>query len=450
MKQNHYHISLYIIIPAIFSGYALLSSILSYRLTQYCAKHGLYPGDPVFWLSIIISIVGFVCGLAIVWVILKPVESFIEKARQLASISNGDLNNKKGAGQLEQITRVFEQVTTVLSMVDARQLFPEIIAESKAMRGVLGQIIKVASTDSTVLILGESGTGKELVATSIYRHSNRKTKPFIKFNCTAVPDTLWESELFGHEKGSFTGATARKLGKFEMANGGTIFLDEIGDMPLETQAKILRVLQEREFERVGGNETIKVDVRFIAATNKDLKKMVEEKKFREDLYFRLNVFYIHIPPLRERPEDIPILAEYFCKLAPKPVAISPIALQLLTSEPSWHGNIRELQNVIERASVMCESGVIEPRHLPESIIRNPLVRTIRHESDHKEDESDVPKNKLNLDEQIAEIEKAMIIEALRQADGVQVRAAEILGIKQRSLWHKIHKFKIEPKTFRKN
>lgn len=447
MKQNHYHISLYVIIPIIFSGYALLSAILSYRLTQYCARHGLYPGDPFFWLSVIIIVIGFIIGLAIVWVILKPVESFIEKAGQLASISNGDLNNKKGAGQLEHITRVFEQVTTVLSMVDARQLFPEIIAESKAMRGVLGQIIKVASTDSTVLILGESGTGKELVATSIYRHSNRKDKPFIKFNCTAVPDTLWESELFGHEKGSFTGATARKLGKFEMANGGTIFLDEIGDMPLETQAKILRVLQEREFERVGGNETIKVDVRFIAATNKDLKKMVEEKKFREDLYFRLNVFYIHIPPLRERPEDIPVLAEYFCKLAPKSVIISPIAMQLLTSDSSWHGNIRELQNVIERASVMCESGVIEPRHLPENIIRNPLIRTVRYEPDNNGHDPDNPKQAMNLDEQIAEIEKAMIIEALRQG-GTQVRAAEILGIKQRALWHRIRKYEIDPKLFR--
>ncbi|OQX13460.1 MAG: hypothetical protein BWK80_42840 [Desulfobacteraceae bacterium IS3] len=449
MKHNHYHISLYVIIPVIFSGYALLSAILSYRLTQYCSRHGLYAGDPFFWLSVIVIVIGCVIGLAIVWVILKPVEAFIEKAKQLASISNDDLNHKKGTGQLEHITRVFEQVTTVLSMVDARQLFPEIIAESKAMRGVLGQIIKVAATDSTVLILGESGTGKELVATSIYRHSQRKAKPFIKFNCTAVPDTLWESELFGHEKGSFTGATARKLGKFEMANGGTIFLDEIGDMPLETQAKILRVLQEREFERVGGNDTIKVDVRFIAATNKDLKKMVEDKKFREDLYFRLNVFYIHIPPLRERPEDISVLTEYFCKVAPKPVAISPIALQLLMSAAAWPGNIRELQNVIERASVMCESGIIEPKHLPESIVRNPIIRTIRHDPDSNGDDPNAPKTNLNLDQQIEEIEKAMIIEALRQG-GTQVRAAEILGIKPRALWHRIGKYDIDPKLFKNN
>jgi len=178
--------------------------------------------------------------------------------------------------------------------------------------------------------------------------------------------------------------------------------------------------------------------------------MVEDKKFREDLYFRLNVFYIHIPPLRERPEDIPILAEYFCKLAPKPVAISPIALQLLMSDSAWPGNIRELQNVIERASVMCESSVIEPRHLPESIVRNPLIRTIRHDSDHNGDDPDTPKKNLNLDDQVAEIEKAMIIEALRQGGGIQVKAAEILGIKQRSLWHKIRKFEIDPKTFKSN
>ncbi len=232
-----------------------------------------------------------------------------------------------------------------------------------------------------------------------------------------------------------------------MANGGTLFLDEIGDMPLDTQAKILRVLQEREFERVGGTKTVKIDVRFIAATNKDLKKMVEEKKFREDLYFRLNVFYLILPPLRERSEDIPLLAEYFCKLAPKPVTISPLAIQLL-SNSEWPGNIRELQNVIERASVMTENGVIEPRHLPDSVLGNKLIRAVTPMigSDNGND-PDAPK-RLTIDEQLGEIEKSMIIEALRQTSGIQVKAADLLGINQRSLWHRVRKFDIDPKAFR--
>ncbi len=444
MREFRYHISLYIIVPIIFSGFATLSSILIFQLTQYCYRHRLAAGPPIFWGIVIIVVVGFLCGLVIVWILLKPLKEFIKNAKSVLPDVKDDA--QKAEGQIEEWEKVFKRVTTVLSMVDAKELFPDIIVESEIMRGVLSEITKVAPTDSTVLILGESGTGKELVATSIYKQSKRKGKPFIKLNCVAIPDGLWESELFGHEKGSFTGATSQKIGKFELANGGTLFLDEIGDMPLNTQAKMLRVLQEREFERVGGNKTIKVDVRFIAATNKDLRAMVEEQTFREDLFFRLNVFTLRIPPLRERRDDIPALVEHFCRKAPKKVTISPVAMQMLKENASWPGNIRELQNVIERAAVICEKGVIEPRHLPESIVGSGMASVVSATAEQKDADKD---KDMSLDDQLAEIEKAMIIDALRRTKGVQVQAAKILGIKERSLWHRIKKHNIDAKMFKR-
>ena len=219
--------------------------------------------------------------------------SLWKKASRLPAFSSAAKPRSKkdwSIDKIEQFTTVFDRVTSALSRMDARHFFPEIIGESLAIRGLLSLIMKVAPTDSTVLILGESGTGKELVATSLFENSQRKDKPFVKLNCAAIPAELLESELFGHEKGAFTGATSFKPGKFDMADGGTIFLDEIGDMPLTLQAKILRVLQEKEFYRVGGSRTIRVDVRFIASTNKNLEKMVQEGTFREDLFYRLNVF----------------------------------------------------------------------------------------------------------------------------------------------------------------
>jgi transcriptional regulator with PAS, ATPase and Fis domain len=337
--------------------------------------------------------------------------------------------------KIEQFTSVFDQVTSVLSRMDARHFFPDIIGESMAMRGLFSLTKKVAPTDSTVLILGESGTGKELVATSIHDNSERKDQPFIKLNCAAIPEELLESELFGHEKGAFTGATKFKPGKFDMANHGTLFLDEIGDMPFNLQAKVLRILQEQEFYRVGGSRTIKVDVRIIASTNKNLEKMVQEGTFREDLFYRLNVFTLHLPPLRERKEDIPLLVDSFLQNAPKKVEISSVALQMLVAF-SWPGNIRELQNTIESASVIAENGYIEPAQLPGKItgaFNNPDQPDFR-----------MPAN-TPLDERLREIEKSIIIEALRKTGGVQVRATELLGINQRSLWHRIKKHNIDVK-----
>ena len=231
---------------------------------------------------------------------------------------------------------MFDQIATVLSKVEAQEFFPGIVGHSRIMREIFAQVMKVAPTDSTVLIMGESGTGKELVASGVYEHSLRRGRPFVKINCVAIPESLLESELFGHEKGAFTGATSQKIGKFEVANGGTLFLDEIGDMTLATQAKILRVLQEKEFERVGGTATIKVDVRFVIATNKNLAEMVKQGLFREDLYYRINVFSIYLPPLRERKEDIPQLIEYFLDKRHKPIKLPPRPLRLLLDT---HGQV---------------------------------------------------------------------------------------------------------------
>jgi len=254
--------------------------------------------------------------------------------------------------------------------------------------------------------------------------------PFVKINCVAIPEELLENELFGHEKGAFTGAISRKLGKFEIANGGTIFLDEIGDMSLNLQAKLLRVLQERELDRIGGSRPIKIDVRFIASTNKDLAAMVTEGLFREDLYYRLNVFTLYLPQLSERKEDIPLLVEHFLRKAPKPAKVFSLPLQMLMGY-SWPGNIRELQNIVERAAVMSDDGIIEAHHLPADI------------RGYFTDEASTEFNTLSLDDQLRTIEKNMVIEALKKAQGVQVKAAEILGINPRSLMHRVKKHSID-------
>ena len=298
MKRTRFHISLYIIIPVIFSGMAAFAAVVVYQITQeYMQK----PADvfwPVFLWALAIAACAFILGLVVVRLLLNPVEKFVKRAEQLPALASSQTEGegRRSADQLQHFTEVFDQVAEVLGKVEARELFPKIIGQSRAMRGILSQIMKVAPTDSTVLISGDSGTGKELVATSIHQHSRRQGSALVKLNCVAIPESLLESELFGHEKGAFTGAETRKLGKFELANGGTLFLDEIGDMPLNTQAKVLRALQEREIERVGGTAPFQIDVRFIAATNKNLAEMVEEGTFRQDLYYRLNVFSLYLPP----------------------------------------------------------------------------------------------------------------------------------------------------------
>ena len=297
---------------------------------------------------------------------------------------------------------------------------------------------RVSPTDSTVLITGESGTGKELIADLIHNQSKRRDMPFIKLNCVAIPEGLLESELFGHEKGAFTGAYARRQGKFELAHEGTLFLDEIGDMSLPTQAKILRVLQEREFERVGGGKTIKVDVRIIAATNKDLKKKVAGGAFREDLYYRLNVVNIHLPPLRERRGDIPILAAHFLELknmrtGRKIKDFSSDALDILINYP-WPGNVRELKNTVERAVILAEGNIIDSTCLFMEDRNAGEIESLSGPS---------------LDSAMASIEKKMILDALEKAGGIQKRAAKLLGITERSLWHKVKKYRIRVREIKK-
>ncbi len=248
--------------------------------------------------------------------------------------------------------------------VKKRSSFAEMIGKNKQMQMLFSMIEKVAPTPASVLITGESGTGKELVARAIHNYSPRDKEPFISVNCAALPDSLLESELFGHEKGAFTGAIALRKGRFEMADRGTLFLDEIGEMALPLQAKLLRILQEKTFQRVGGTHEQKVDVRIVAATNKDLKEEVEAGRFREDLYYRLNVLHLHLPPLRERPDDIPLLVEHFVgkfarQLNKPDLKVSPAALRFLTTL-SWEGNVRELENTIERASILCINSTINP------------------------------------------------------------------------------------------
>ena len=317
-------------------------------------------------------------------------------------------------------------------------MFEEIVGSSEALRRVLAQVSKVAPTDSTVLILGETGTGKELIARAIHNRSKRSTRAFIRVNCAAIPSSLIASELFGHEKGSFTGALQRRLGRFESADGGTIFLDEIGDLPPEAQVNLLRVLQEREFERVGGNQTISVDVRVLAATNRDLSSAVTDGAFRRDLFYRLNVFPIQLPALRERVDDIPLLVEYLIdryaqKTGKKLRNISKETLDLFQGY-DWPGNIRELQNVVERAVILCDGDTF-------SVDESWLTRT-----DRKSSVPNVP-----LVASLVEREKTMIESALRDAAGViggPTGAASKLGIPRQTLESKIRKLGINRHSFK--
>jgi len=433
-KKKQFQISLYILVPFISSGIALLWVLLTERVTQSIGT-GSQSGWTFFAWNTAVFVSTYILSLLITWLILEPVSKFIKKAESLPVYPRlpADQEDSQPAENIAHYSKVFDQITSILSKVEAKELFPGIIGQSALMRAIFTQILKVARTDSTVLISGESGTGKELVASSLYEHSFRRGKPFIKLNCVAIPEGLLESELFGHEKGAFTGATAQKIGKFELANEGTIFLDEIGDMPLATQAKLLRILQEKEFERVGGNQTIRVDVRFIAATNKNLMEMVRQGTFREDLYYRLNVFSVQLPPLRERKEDIPLLASQFLERVGNAVKLSAESLQVLTAYP-WPGNVRELQNILERAAVLTDSGIIAPPHLAVQI--NGTVPSQVYQ---------IPESAQakSIDERIDEVEKGLIIEALSRSGGVQVKAAEILGINQRSLWHRIKKLGID-------
>ncbi|OHD05374.1 MAG: sigma-54-dependent Fis family transcriptional regulator [Spirochaetes bacterium GWD1_27_9] len=312
-----------------------------------------------------------------------------------------------------------------------------IIGNSKAMKEIYSFMENILDNKTTVLIRGESGVGKELVAHAIHYNGIRANKPFVKVNCAALPENLIESELFGHEKGAFTGAINKRKGRFEISNGGTIFLDEIGDFPMATQIKLLRVIQEREFERIGGGEIIKIDVRIICATNRDLEKLIEEGKFRQDLYYRINVFPIYVPALRERKDDIILLADYFlekyAKINNKNIKrISTQAIDMLVSY-HWPGNVRELENCIERAVVLCSDGVIHGYNLPPSLQLAETTGTT---------------NIGKLESVVNTVEKDMIIDAIKLTNGNLSKAAKILDITERMIGIRINKYNIDVGKFK--
>ena len=324
-----------------------------------------------------------------------------------------------------------KRLTEELEKVKRESGYKKIIGQSEKVSRMMGVIKQVASTNANVLIQGESGVGKELVADALHNLSLRKDKPFIKVNCASLTPTLLESELFGHEKGAFTGAIARKKGRFELADGGTLFLDEIGEIDLSTQVKLLRILQERQFERVGGEETLTVDVRVVAATNRNLAEEVKKGNFREDLYFRLNVVHIEVPPLRERKEDIPLLISHFLETLSsknnrKVDSISAQARKALFAY-SWPGNIRELQNAIEAGVVMCHGRTIELEDLPEQI-----------KSIDNEDMLSV-----KLGSSLEEVEKELITRTISFCGGNKTKAATVLGIGRKTLHRKLLEYNME-------
>jgi Nif-specific regulatory protein len=337
----------------------------------------------------------------------------------------------------EERRKLVDENTHLRQELKERYDFSNIIGTSGPTRQMYEQVAQVAQTNTTVLIRGESGTGKELIAHAIHYNSLRAKKPFVKVSCAALPDTLIESELFGYEKGAFTGANTRKKGRFEMAEAGTLFLDEIGDVNLGTQVKLLRVLQEREFERLGGTETVKVNVRLIVATNKDMEKAIVDGTFREDLYYRLNVFTIFVPPLRERKADLLLLADHFLEKFSREHGkvikrISTPAIDMLTAY-HWPGNVRELENALERAVLVCDSAVVHGHHLPPSLQTADSSGTV---------------TRVTLRDAVASYERDLIIDALKTTRGNRAKAARLLDTTERILNYKVRGYGIDVRRFK--
>ncbi|MCL6583398.1 MAG: sigma-54 dependent transcriptional regulator [bacterium] len=342
----------------------------------------------------------------------------------------------RNALEKKQLTEENLALRTELSELRDQYRLDNLVGKSKKMREIFSIIRKIADSTSTVLITGESGTGKELVARAIHNCSRRREKPLVSLNCGAMPEGLLESELFGHVKGAFTGAISTKKGLFEMADGGTLFLDEIGTTPLSIQVKLLRVLQDREIRRVGSTEGIQIDVRLIAATNIDIKSAICAGTFREDLYYRLNVIPIHLPPLREREEDIPLLVEHFLRQFNKkssrgPKAISSEAMQLLCAY-SWPGNVREMENTIERAVALAAQDIIQPEDLPENIRRSATIET--PVIDYNLEQG------VDLEKIMDSLEKSLIFQALDKSKGNKTKAAELLNLSFRSFRYRLKKY----------
>ncbi len=338
------------------------------------------------------------------------------------------------------------EVAQLREQLHSHYMFQNVLSKSERMHAVFELIQNIANTTTTVLIEGETGTGKEQVARAIHQASaGGRTGAFVPVNCAAIPEQLLESELFGHEKGAFTSAISQRKGRFELAHGGTLFLDEVGDIPQAMQVKLLRVLQERRFERVGGSTPIEVDVRVVAATNRSLVRMVKRGKFREDLYYRLNVVRIELPPLRERPEDIPLLATHFAQKYARtdhpPRPFSGATMQKLL-EHSWPGNVRELENAVERASVVARGTMIEPDDLPPEVLAGRAIPAHSHRIDLSRKLPDM------LSETMADLEKQYIRKAMRKTRGNVMRCAKICGLSRRSISAKLTEYGIKKEEFK--
>ena len=403
------------------------------REKTYLNKTGLRNRlDPDEWfIAVPIKIGGEIIGVLAVFKHFLTQES-VEKGLDLLQILSTMIGmfyklNEKLALERQDWEEEKKALTQVL---EEKYNIEGIVGCSPSIKNLVNLIKKIATTDITVLITGESGTGKSLVAKAIHFLSHRKDKPFITINCSAIPETLLEAELFGYEKGAFSGAYTSKKGKFELANGGTLFLDEIGDLPLSLQPKLLRVLQEKEIEKLGSEETIQIDVRIIAATNKNLEELIKQGLFREDLYYGISVLPIHIPPLRERKEDIPILVEHFLNIFNqryrKNIKIEPGALQLMINYP-WYGNVRELANTLERLVILKDKD-ITPRDLPSYILTEQKEYTTK-----------------KIPELVENTEKEAILKALEKTGYVKSRAAKLLGYTLRQLDYRIKKYHIEIK-----
>ena len=354
-----------------------------------------------------------------------------------AKLREAQTLHREAEAKLRDWEHLFEQNRYLREEIDSRYNFGEIVGQSPQIKAVRVRVHKVASSSSSVLIYGESGTGKELVARAIHYQSSRSKGPFVKVNCGALPTGLVESELFGHERGAFTSAVRRKKGKFELAEGGTIFLDEIGDVPLETQVRLLRVLQEKQFDRVGGEQPLDVDARVVVATNRPLKRMVEEGTFREDLFYRLEVIPLTLPPLRERREDIELLVKHFVQkkcgeMNIPPKRLTEEALAGLKSYP-WPGNVRELENVIERTMVLVDGEEIGYHDLPLTFDKGAAEEGAGATDD----------GGLLLNERLDEVERDLIARAMEEAQHVKTKAASLLGIKTSALYYKLDKYGLD-------
>jgi Nif-specific regulatory protein len=395
-------------------------------------------GEEVTFLCVPVLLDGATAGTLAIELPLSP-ERDTERMIKVLRIAAGMISQSLRIQRLVDVERqrLVEENTQLRQELRERYEFTNIVGNSGPMRQVYEQVSQVVDANTTVMIRGESGTGKELIAHALHHHSARADKPFVRVNCAALPETLVESELFGYERGAFTGAQTRRKGRFEQADGGTLFLDEIGELSVSTQVKLLRVLQEREFERLGGNATVRVDVRLITATNKDLEQALSEGTFREDLYYRLNVFTICVPPLRERKSDVLLLADFFIEKYARVhhrsiKRISTPAIDMLMSY-HWPGNVRELENTLERAVLVADGDVIHGHHL------SPILQTA---------EASGTVVSRSLGEAVAAFEGNLIQDGLKSTRGNRARAARLLGTTERILSYKIRRYAIDPRRFR--